>query len=152
MSDTPPASQPQPPPEPVAAADLRPLVLVCYFLFLIACINGLTALIGVVIAHARRRDATGTIWQSHFENLILVFWVFVAAFLILLVSVPLGIWANFPFLFLTHPPYSILIWTPWLFVFPLIFGLVVFPVLVVWYFYRTIRGLIRAAEARPYRG
>jgi hypothetical protein len=74
MSDTPPATQPA----PAAPTDQRPLVLLCYFLFLIACINGLTAVIGVVIDHTRRREAAGTIWQSHFNNLILVFGVFVA--------------------------------------------------------------------------
>jgi uncharacterized membrane protein len=152
MSDTPPGIQPQPvPQQPAVPSDLRPLVIVCYFLFLIACVNGLTALIGVVIAHTRRRDAVGTVWQSHFENLILVFWVFVAALLIAIVSLPFGLLANFSFFFLPHPT-AILIWPPWLFLLPVIFGLVVFPILVLWYFYRTIKGLIRAAESRPYRG
>lgn len=148
MSDTPPLDQPQP--APAAPVDLRPLVIVCYFLFLLACINGFTAIIGAVIAHIRRRDAAGTVWQSHFANLILVFWVVVAAVLILILGFPLGLWASFSYQFFTHP-WFFLIWPPWFLIFPFVFGLIVFPVLVVWYFYRTIRGLIRAAEARPYR-
>lgn len=148
MSDTPPLDQPQP--APAAPADLRALVIVCYFLFLLACINGFTAIIGAVIAHIRRRDAAGTVWQSHFANLILVFWVVVAAVVILILGFPLGLWASFSYQFFTHP-WFFLIWPPWFLIFPLVFGLIVFPVLVVWYFYRTIRGLIRAAEARPYR-
>lgn len=148
MSDTPPVKQPQP--APAATADFRPLVIVCYVLFLLACINGFTALIGAVIAHLRRRESAGTIWQSHFDNLILVFWVLIAGFLIVVLGFALGIWANFSYQFLSHPSITFL-WPPWFLIFPIVFALIVFPVLVVWYFYRTIRGLIRAAEARPYR-
>jgi uncharacterized membrane protein len=148
MSDTPPANQPQP--APAATSDPRPLVIVCYFLYLLACINGFTAIIGVVIAHIRRHESAGTIWQSHFDNLILVFWVLVAAVLIAVLAFPLGLWANFSFQFFSHPLIFFL-WPPWFLVFPVVFGLIVFPLLVIWYFYRTIRGLIRAAEARPYR-
>ena len=148
MSDTPPANQPQP--APTMAADLRPLVIVCYFLFLLACINGFTALIGAVLAHLRRRQSAGTIWQSHFDNLILVFWVLIAAFVVVALGFPMGVWANFSYQFFAHPS-IVLLWPPWFLIVPMVFALVVFPVLVVWYFYRTIRGLIRAAETRPYR-
>ena len=107
MSDTPPGMQPQPVlQQPAVPSDLRPLVIVCYLLFLIACVNGLTALIGVVIAHTRRRDAVGTVWQSHFENLILVFWVFVAALLIAIVSLPFGCGRTSRFSFCRTPPQS----------------------------------------------
>lgn len=149
MSDTPPAIEPQPAPGP-AAADLKGLVIVCYFLFLLACINGFTAIIGVVIAHMRRRDAAGTVWQGHLDNLILVFWVLIAALLIAALSFPLGLWANFSYQLFTHP-IVFFFWPPWFLIFPFLFGLVVLPVLVIWYFYRVIRGLVRAAEARPYR-
>ena len=148
MSDTPPANQPQP--APAATADPRALVIVCYFLFLLAWTNGgFTALIGALIAHIKRRESAGTIWQSHFDNLILVFWVLIAALLIVVLGFPLGLWANFSYQFFSHPSIFFL-WPPWFLIFPVVFGLVVFPVLVVWYFYRTIRGLIRAAEGRPY--
>ena len=150
MSDTSPTPPSQPAPAPQLPADLRPLVIACYFLFLIACINGLTAIIGVAIAHARRRDAGGTIWQSHFDNLIMVFWVMVAAALIAMLSWPLGIWAAVSAAFVDHSS-GILIWPPYLFVFPIVFALVILPALVLWYFYRTLRGLIRATESRPYR-
>jgi uncharacterized membrane protein len=151
MSDTPRTPPSQPAPAPAAASDFRSLVIVCYFLFLIACVNGLTAVIGVVIAHTRRRAAEGTIWQGHFDNLILVFWVFVTALLIATVSWPLGIWAGVSALFVVHSP-ALLIWPTYLFVLLTLFIVVSFPILIVWYFYRTIRGLIRATEARPYRG
>jgi len=151
MSDTPPAPPPQSAPAPGLKADLRPLVIACYFLFLIACINGLTAIIGVAIAHARRREAAGSVWQSHFDNLILVFWVFLAAVLIAMLSWPVGMWAAVSAILMSRSP-EIVTWPSYLIVFPLLFALVIFPVLVLWYFYRTIRGLIRAAESRPYWG
>jgi len=151
MSDTPPAPPPQSAPAPGLKADLRPLVIACYFLFLIACINGLTAIIGVAIAHARRREAAGSVWQSHFHNLILVFWVFLAAVLLAMLSWPVGMWAAVSAILMSRSP-EIVTWPSYLIVFPLLFALVIFPVLVLWYFYRTIRGLIRAAESRPYRG
>src|SRR5271154_4271509 len=62
--------------DPVPAASERPAVLIGYGLFLlaIAC-GGITALIGAVIAYARRDEARGTVWESHYRNLIRVFWV-----------------------------------------------------------------------------
>jgi len=150
MSDTPPAVEPQPAPYS-ASPDLKALVIACYVLFLLACINGVTAVIGVVIAHLRRRDAAGTVWQSHFDNLILVFWVFVAAVLILFLSFPLGLWANFSFQFVAHP-FTFVVWPPWYLIFPFLFSVIVLPLMVVWYFYRNIRGLLRAGDGRPYRG
>ncbi len=51
-------------------ASLRSIVMLCYVLFLIACVNGVTAIAGVIIAYVKRHDAMGTIWQSHFKNLI----------------------------------------------------------------------------------
>jgi len=36
------------------------------------------------------------------------------------------------------------------FTLPLVFGFLVFPILVFWSFYRLIRGLIRVMEERAY--
>ena len=133
MSDTPTATPPQPAPRgPAVPSDLRLPVIVCYFLFLIACINGLTAFIGVMIAHSGRRCAAGTIWQSHFENLILVFWVFVAVLLIAIASRPPGLWPNFHF-FPPAAPNGHSGLAAVASTLPLIFGFVGFPILVLWY-------------------
>jgi uncharacterized membrane protein len=106
----------------VGVPDLRSLTIAAYVLFLLGWMNGITAIVGVIIAYVKRREAAGTIWQSHFDNLILVFWMIIAGF------------------FLGPPTLTL----------PLLFGFLVFPLLVFWYFYRVIRGLIRAAEGRPY--
>ena len=143
MSDTSQAGAP-PPPLPHSEAhdstSLRTIVMLCYVLFLIACVNGVTAIAGIIIAYVKRHDAVGTIWVSHFNNLILVFWVMVGATLLFFLSWPFafGWWFTNGF-----------VWAPTL-VFPLLFGFILFPILAIWYLYRIIRGLIRAGEDRVY--
>jgi uncharacterized membrane protein len=152
MSETSPA--PMPPARPAAgpapappddamggASDLRSLAFVCYVLFLLACANGVTAIVGVIIAYAKRRDAAGTIWRSHFDNLIFVFWVTIAAAILGLLTWPIAFGA----FFVSWPFF----WPPAL-TLPFAFGFVVFPLLAVWYLYRVIRGLLRASEERAY--
>jgi uncharacterized membrane protein len=101
-------------------SDQKALVLVCYVLFILGIVNGLTALVGVIVAHLKRGGAAGTIWRGHYDNMVLVFWVALVVFVIGLV----------------------LQW--------ILIGYIVLGVLAVWYLYRTIRGLILASEARPY--
>lgn len=144
MSDTSQIGAPPPPfphDEAADASSLRSIAMLCYVLFLIACVNGVTAIAGVIIAYVKRQDAKGTIWESHFNNLILVFWVTVGATLLFFLSWPFafGWWFATGFVW----PWP----TPAL---PLLFGFILFPVLVVWYLYRIIRGLIRAGEDRVY--
>src|SRR4051794_28515924 len=74
-----------PPPEPLVpptggaqastGVDLRTFTIICYVLYLLGCFNGLTTIIGVIIAYMKRAEAAGTPWASHFDNLITVFWV-----------------------------------------------------------------------------
>ena len=61
---------------------LRTTAMICYVLYLVAFINGLTAIIGVIIAYIKRSDAVGTVWESHFRNLIVVFWVMLAVLIV----------------------------------------------------------------------
>jgi len=132
-------------PPQISAADtsnLRTLAMVCYVLFLLACVNGLTAIIGVIIAYLKRADAAGTVWHSHFASLILVFWVMATAALVVLLSWPL----SFGWFFANG---YVLLWPP-AFALPLLLGFILFPILAIWYLYRVIRGLIRAGEDKPY--
>jgi len=137
----PPAPAPAPADDAMGgASDLRSLVFVCYVLFLLAVVTGLTAIAGVTIAYVKRRDAAGTVWASHFNNLVLVFWVMLTGVILGMLTWPIALgaaWANWPYFW---PSLTL----------PLVFGLIVFPVLAIWYFYRVIRGLIRAGEERPY--
>jgi uncharacterized membrane protein len=143
-------SEPSPTPQPArvpddatgGASDLRSLAIVGYVLFLLAWVNGLTGIIGVVIAYVKRKDATGTIWRSHFDNMITVFWVMVLGAVLGMLSWPFWLAGVF-----THS--WVFLWPP-VFTLPFVFAFLIFPVLVVWYFYRTIRGLIRASDERAY--
>ena len=136
------ATPPLPHDEAVDASGLRSITMLCYVLFLIACVNGITAIAGVLIAYVKRHDAVGTIWEGHFNNLIQVFWVMVGATLLFFLSWPFAFawWFANGFVWL---------WAPTA-VLPLLFGFILFPALAVWYLYRVIRGLIRAGEDRAY--
>jgi uncharacterized membrane protein len=124
---------------------LRSLAMLCYVLFLVSFFNGLTAIVGVIIAHIKRHDAAGTVWQSHFDNLILVFWVLLAVCLVGLISFPISLvsltlWFSGDFVW---PAFSA-------FALPVLIWMLALPILVIWFFYRMIRGIIRASENRPY--
>lgn len=125
---------------------LRTAAMICYVLYLVAFLNGLTAIIGVIIAYIKKSDAVGTVWESHFKSLILVFWVMLAALVIGLVTFPISLlsmsalfdngdfaWPGLSALFL-----------------PMLVWMFLFPVLFIWFLYRMIRGLIRAADDSPY--
>src|ERR1043165_1357117 len=91
MSDTSPAN-------PVPAADtgtdlssLRSTAMLAYLLLLLSCVTGLTAIGAVILAYIKKGDALGTVWQSHFRNVIVVFWVMLAVFLMSIMSLPISL-------------------------------------------------------------
>ena len=106
---------------PAAASDsARTLAIVIYLLYLASLINGITAIVGVAIAYAKREDARGTPYESHFSNAIELFWVFLVG---MLIAVPLCF---------------------------VLVGIPLVIVLYVWVIFRTVKGLIRAVDNRPY--
>jgi uncharacterized membrane protein len=124
-----------------ASRDLRLMALICYGLFLAAILNGLTAIVGVVLAYIKRADAIGTPYESHFDNLISVFWVSLAVGLLFFGALLWGI-LGIVFSVMAHYPMMMLVWLPFAW-----FGGVVF---CVWYLYRTVKGLLRASDGKPY--
>jgi uncharacterized membrane protein len=119
--------------------------MICYVLYLVAFINGVTAIIGVIIAYVKRSDAVGTVWESHVNNLIFTFWVILAAFVVVLATLPVSLFSLVA-LFqqdFAWPALSAL-------AFPMLLWMLIFPVLFIWFLYRMIRGLIRAADDRVY--
>jgi len=142
MSETAPGPGPAPYAPAETSGNLRSYAMACYVLFLIACVNGLTAIAGVVLAYIKRADARGTIWQSHFDNMIAVFWVMFAVAVLWIVSWPVSfgiLWARD------------FVW-PWVSVIgvPLLLWMIAFPLILIWYFYRLIRGLVHAGDDKPY--
>lgn len=99
---------------------LRLTVFLVYGLYLAAFFSGITLVIGVIVAYARRGKAAGTPYASHLANAITVFWVALVVGLIgtLLLVVLIG----------------------WL----------VLALLTVWVLWRTIKGLLRTIDGQAY--
>lgn len=125
-----------------AAGDtaLRLFAIVGYVLLLLAFTNGITAIVGAVIAMIKRSEARGTPYESHFRNMIGVFWVGVAlivAVLALASAGVAGLFANW-----VHPLPILIAVVPAIWLVTVAF--------VVWYLYRVIKGLARALDGRAY--
>jgi uncharacterized membrane protein len=120
----------------------RIMALVGYALLLLACTNGITAIAGVVIAYIKRGETRGTVWESHFSNMIVVFWTAVVVTVSFFAAVAWGAVT----IFATNPPQAPL---------NLIgFGAAVYVAMIafaVWYLYRTIRGFVRALDGKAYK-
>ncbi|HTQ15337.1 MAG TPA: hypothetical protein VMH86_15810 [Rhizomicrobium sp.] len=100
----------------------RGTAVIAYLLYLIGwpCLH-LTTVIGLILAYVQRGESRGTIWESHFSNLIEVFWL----------GLLLGIVGA-----ILIPVFGV--------------GIPVLVIVFVWMLYRTIRGLVRAIDGRPY--
>jgi uncharacterized membrane protein len=123
------------------AADTRIMALIGYGLFIFAVTNGVTAVVGVVLAYIKRADARGTIWESHFTNMIRVFWASIAVTVVFIGAVAFGI-ADLVSTIDNAPHLALIALLPVLYVLGVGF--------FVWYLYRTIRGFIRALDNKAY--
>ena len=128
-----------------AQSGLRTTAMVCYVLYLVGFINGLTAIIGAIIAYIKKSDAAGTVWESHFRNLIVVFWVMLGAFVAGLATFPIWLYTIAA---LVDSDFSLSAISA--LALPLLALMLVYFGLFLWFLYRMIRGLIRAAEDRAY--
>jgi len=99
----------------------RGTAIIAYVLYLLGWPSlHLATIVALILAYVQRGEARGTIWESHFTNVIETFWI---SLIVGIVAIPLcfvGI------------------------------GFVVLAFLVVWFLYRTIKGLIRAIDGRAY--
>jgi uncharacterized membrane protein len=130
----------------------RLLVLLSYGLMLIAPpMGGFTALIGVVIAHVRLGHVPGSIHESHYRNLIRVFWTMLIYALVMLTlfSFAAGyslLWSFFwPWFW---PWHALMLAGSWVMLAWL--GGLLSLALVIWYYWRLILGFVRALDDRPY--
>ncbi|HTQ15338.1 MAG TPA: hypothetical protein VMH86_15815 [Rhizomicrobium sp.] len=130
---------------PTSAADessLRLFALISYGLLLLAGTNGLTAIVAVVLAYIKRDEARGTPFESHFSNIVTVFWSAIAAIAIVVAAAG----ASAITLFGGPEPHHVLPQAIGI-------GIVLWAAavgFVVWYLYRVIRGFIRAIDGRAY--
>jgi uncharacterized membrane protein len=105
-----------------ADSENRTMAIVVYGLYLAAVLScGIAGIAGVIVAYIKRGEAQGGIWKSHFDNQIRAFWIW----LVLTIAGALTWWV-------------------------LGLGFLVIGVAFVWFLYRTIKGLLRAIEHKPY--
>jgi len=133
--------------------DERLLVLLSYGLFLIAPAGGLTALIGVIIAHVRLAHALGSIHESHYRNQIRVFWTMLIVALAMMFVFTMGMgFSLFSLMWPFTPGWPFwpgaMVGAGWMMLLPLagLFSLL----LVLWYYWRLLRGFLRALDDKPY--
>ena len=129
------------PPQSAGDTEARIVAIIAYVLFIGVFAAGLGAIAGVVLAYIKRGEVRGTIWESHFNNLIQVFWIGVvifAAFMAVALTAAFNVWHVID---VDQFPGA-------LFVFPALY--VASMIYLVWYLYRVIKGLMRALESKPY--
>jgi uncharacterized membrane protein len=140
---------------PVAGApDLvrtRFIAIAIYGLYLAALINGITAVGGVVLAYVGRRDARGTVYEHLFSDAIHTFWISVAGFFVIAALMFVMFAGGFGGVVgelvrnpnTTHVDFNLsyLIFLP-----VIVLGSLL---LLIWYLYRSVTGLVHAIEAKP---
>lgn len=93
----------QMPSDDIRTEQARKLATICYALYAISCIIGITAIAAIIINYLKRGDVAGTWVASHFEWQIKTFWyTLVGAFvswllMFILIGFPMllavGVWA-----------------------------------------------------------
>ena len=129
----------------------RLLVLLSYGLMLIAPpMGGFSAVIGVLIAHVRLDHARGSIHESHYRNLIRVFWTLLI-YALAMMSL-LSFTAGYSFFSLFWPWFwpwhALIVGGAWVMILWLA-GLLSLG-MVIWYYWRLILGFVRALDDRPF--
>ncbi|HUO03413.1 MAG TPA: hypothetical protein VMU31_11575 [Rhizomicrobium sp.] len=126
----------------------RNSVLIAYGLYLLGAMSGgLTTLGGMVLAYARLDGARGTPYESHYRNMLLVFWVWLAVIVVAGMLVIAGV-TGVAFSFLAVGPIGGLSLIPAGFALWLI-GMGVLGT-IIWYYWRLVRGLVLSLDDKPY--
>lgn len=99
----------------------RTMAIIIYGLFLSTWVGfAIGPLIGVILAYIKRGESRGTIYDSHYSNAIEVFWVSLVMALLGVLTIWVGV------------------------------GFFIWIGLCIWYLFRTIKGLVRVIDSRPY--
>ena len=127
---------------PAATGDtsLRLFAIIAYVLFLLAFTNGVTAIVGVVMAALKRDEARGTPYESHFRNMIGTFWLGIAVMVAVLALAGVGLLGVFAHD--GHPPAVLIAILPAIWLMMVAFA--------VFYLFRIVRGLTRAIDGKAY--
>jgi len=76
----------EPAPNQSGPKEIATMAQVVWGLYLASVVVGITSVIGVIIAHVKKGDARGTVYESHFSTAIKTFWI---CLLLGVVSTPL---------------------------------------------------------------
>lgn len=126
----------------------RIYLLFAYGLFLLAVVHPALTLIGFIMALVRERQVHDPFYESHYRNLLTVFYAVLALVLLMMVAALFGMmgWAMTG---LWHPAMGLFFWWwPMPMMWPLM-GLIWLG-MGVWYLWRVVGGFIRALEEKPY--
>jgi len=130
-----------------SAGEERNWALIAYGLFLIApASSGITALVGAILAHLRRDAARGSLYESHYRNLILIFWVWLAVALVAVAVAIAGFAGVAVSLLQSWPASGLVLYQGFM---TLGFLSLTVVIVLVWYYWRLIRGLIHLLDDRP---
>ncbi|MDO5073021.1 MAG: hypothetical protein Q4D63_01320 [Neisseria animaloris] len=102
-----------------APDNLRTYTIIVYALYALSLINGITALVGVIMAYVKRDEMLGTIYYEHMQYLIKTFWWSLLGVLVGWVTLALLI------------------------------GGLVWIVVSVWFIYRLVAGFIKLYDNKP---
>jgi uncharacterized membrane protein len=108
-------------PAPTTNESARGTAIIAYILYLVGWPTcHLSTIVALILAYVKRGEVQGTVWESHFDNIINTFWVTLVLGIVfgLLCFIIIGI--------------------------PLLFAL------GIWFLYRTIKGLVRALDNKAY--
>ncbi|MCL4184995.1 MAG: DUF4870 domain-containing protein [Burkholderiaceae bacterium] len=100
-------------------SDAKRLATICYALYALSCLVGITAIAAIIINYLKRDDVAGTWVASHFEWQIKTFWYALAGAIV-----------------------------SWLLMIVLI-GFPMFLAVVVWTIYRIVKGWLALADGKP---
>jgi uncharacterized membrane protein len=129
-------------PVPTVDEGARGTAILAYILYLIGWPTcHLSTIVALILAYIKRGETRGTIWDSHFGNLVHVFWIGVVFWVLFICAGLVWLAGSWHAVIVDDFPAPI-------FALPLL-GLV-FIAYVVWYLYRVVRGLLRALENRAY--
>lgn len=99
--------------------DTKIWAIAVWGLYLAGLVNGLTALIGLILAYVKRGELAGTVYESHMTYAIRTFWI---ALLGVIVGTVLLL---------------------------VLIGYLLLLVVGIWSLYRMVRGLVLALDGRP---
>jgi uncharacterized membrane protein len=100
-------------------SDAKRLATICYALYALSCLVGITAIAAIIINYLKRDDVAGTWVASHFEWQIKTFWYALAGAVV-----------------------------SWLLMIVLI-GFPMFLAVVVWTIYRIVKGWLALVDGKP---